>query len=177
MRSLLAKIVEARRPTGVAVGVALALTLAGLAWVASLGSPSDVPVVVWVLMWPAYTRATQIIANDELLEPARTRFAVWAGYKTGTDYELTKLAYLAGCPWCLSVYVAAALSAVVLAAPGSVAAFVVLLLAGSELAVIGDRLVDRFAPDPPTGTVAPPEHVPPVDVEALFTSSNRDEVR
>ena len=148
-----------RRWAGRAIGAGLAALLVALVWVAAArGDPAAVPVVVWVLLVPAYARGVQLVAADKLLDSVRTRFAHWAGFTE--DEELTALAYLAGCPWCLSVWVAAVLSCVVLAAP-------------SGLAVIFDRLVDRVTPDPPE------EYTPPAPsgvVSALYSMTDEDQI-
>lgn len=163
---------ERRRWGGRAVGVGLTAALVALVWVAAaLGDPEAVPAVVWVLLVPAYARGTQLVAADKLLDRARTGFAHWAGLTE--EGELTALAYLAGCPWCLSIWVAAVLSCVVLAAPSGLAVMLVLTLAGSELAVIFDRLVDRVTPDPPE------EYTPPAPsgvVSALYSMTDEDQL-
>lgn len=161
-----------RRWAGRAIGAGLAALLVALVWVAAArGDPAAVPVVVWVLLVHAYARGVQLVAADKLLDSVRTRFAHWAGFTE--DEELTALAYLAGCPWCLSVWVAAVLSCVVLAAPSGLAVMLVLTLAGSELAVIFDRLVDRVTPDPPE------EYTPPAPsgvVSALYSMTDEDQI-
>lgn len=165
-----------RRAIGVLVGLLLVDLLVVLLLVASTGDTRTVPVVVWVLLLPAYARATQLAVNDRLTEPARRAFAQWAGYKPDGQ-TLTALAYLAGCAWCLSIYTAAVLSAVVLAAPSAVAAFLLLTLAGSELAVLFDRLVDRYAPDPESSDGDLHGARPPATVSAIFEPVSQREDR
>lgn len=60
-----------------------------------------------------------------------------------------------------------------LAAPSGLAVMLVLTLAGSELAVIFDRLVDRVTPDPPE------EYTPPAPsgvVSALYSMTDEDQI-
>ena len=163
-----------RRTLGGIVAALMAIILVVFLTVAATGDTGSVPVVVWVLLVPAYTRATQLAVNDRLTEPARRGFGQWAGYKPD-GITLTPLAYIVGCAWCLSIYVAAGLSAVILAAPSPVAAFVVLTLAGSELAVIVDRLVDRYAPDLDTTHGDLLDDSPPASVSAIFEPSHRED--
>lgn len=160
-------IVRARRTTGFVIGLVLASIMGALAYTAARwGDPSSVPVAVWVLAVPAYARGLQSALNDALLEPARTKFTRWAGMVPDVQPpRLSKLAYLAGCPWCLSVWVAAALTCLMLTAPPAVSLFVFGVLGFSELSVIFDRLVDRVTPDPPP--TPEPSDVPP-DVGTLF---------
>ena len=163
-----------RRATGAVVGLLLVGLLVGLLVVAATGDTSTVPAVVWALLIPAYARATQLSVNDRLTEPVRRKVAQWAGFKPDGQ-TLTALAYLVGCSWCVSIYTAAGLSAIVLTAPSPVAAFIVLTLAGSELAVLFDRLVDRLLPDPEL--LDPYADRPPASVSAIFAPTSHDEDR
>lgn len=59
----------------------------------------------------AVARITRLITKDKIAEPLRDR---WAARYVASD----QMSYLITCPWCVSVYVALAVSAARAAVPG-----------------------------------------------------------
>lgn len=111
----------------------------------------------WLILPLGVSRATQIVLNDKILEKARDFID-----RHGTSY----MKYSIGCPWCTSMQLS--LVAVALLAwdfTRQVTLWILVALAASLLAVVLDRLVDRFTPDPPP---PPPVAVRPEAPEAVI---------
>jgi hypothetical protein len=68
----------------------------------------------------AVHRLTRLVTEDELTRPLRERAAEWA---RGDAHRAARprLGYLLTCPWCVSVYVAAAWAALTVTAPAAAA--------------------------------------------------------
>lgn len=99
----------------------------------------------WLILPLGVSRATQIVIHDKILEKPRNFVE-----RHGTSY----MKYSIGCPWCTSMQLA--LIAVAFIAwdfSRTFALWVLVALSVSFVAVVLDRLVDKYTPDPP----------PPVD--------------
>lgn len=96
------------------------------------------PVHVWLLAVVAVVRLVRLINLDVLLEPVRA----WVERRAGAD---SRLAYLMTCPWCASIWVAAAVMPAAYAAAGTSytwAEVVFSVLAASYAAGVADRYLE-----------------------------------
>jgi hypothetical protein len=96
------------------------------------------PVYVWVLAVAAVVRVTRFVNLDLLFEPVRAAVE----RRAGAD---SKLSYLLSCPWCASIWIAAAvMPAAYLSTGAAVSAFEVVasVLAASYVAGTADRYLE-----------------------------------
>lgn len=96
------------------------------------------PVHVWVLAVVAVVRLTRFVNVDLLFEPVRAVVE----RRAGAD---SRIAYLLSCPWCASIWIAAAvMPAAYLAAGAPATAFEVVasILAASYAAGLADRYLE-----------------------------------
>lgn len=110
----------------------------------------DLTTWAWLIVPLGVTRAVQIVLWDRITKGPRA----WLlerlnpeGYGMG-DPRRGYLSYLLECPWCMSIWVGALVTAGLLWDLTRAATLAVLLvLALSLAAVIIDRMVDRWLPD------------------------------
>jgi hypothetical protein len=128
----------------------------------------------WLILPLGVCRATQIALWDRVLRRPRS----WLLRKLNprgvpmSDPTRPYLSYLLECPWCLSVWVAAAAVAATLYEPTRQATLGVLLaLALSLVAVALDRTFDRLLPDQPLSDDTPSY------VSSAFAELSDDETR
>lgn len=111
---------------------------------------------LWLILPLGVSRATQIVLHDKILEKPRDFID-----RHGPAYAR----YSIGCPWCTSMQLA--LVAVALLAwsfTRRATIWVLIALSVSLVAVVLDRLVDKYTPDPPPEPEPTP---PPVMPEAV----------
>lgn len=131
----------------------------------------------WVLLPLGVCRAVQIALWDRITE--RPRRALLARLnpegRPMSDPDRPYLSYLLECPWCLSVWIAAAFVVLVLFGPTRAAALAVLLVLTLSLLAVGiDRAFDRLLPDEPPTASPPPAPAPPPHVGAAFQDLTGD---
>lgn len=117
----------------------------------------------WLIVPLGVCRLMQVVLNDRILEGARE----WISRHStpGAGHQLGYAAYFVICPWCVSMWVGVA-TVLGLAFAAEVAVWVHLVFALSLAAVVIDRLVDRFTPDPMDAPGSPP--VAPSGVDDAF---------
>lgn len=96
------------------------------------------PVHVWVLAVVAVARLVRLVNVDVLLEPVRA----WVERTAGPD---SRRAYLMTCPWCASIWIAAAVMPAAYAVAGTSYTWVEVvfsILAASYAAGLADKYTE-----------------------------------
>lgn len=95
-----------------------------------LRSMPDLSIIALVAL--ATARITTLLTHDEIAAPLRSWIA--KRFDTGDENRTHPLAYMAFCPWCVSVWVAVVLAALVYFAYGNELVYIGLLaLAASQV--------------------------------------------
>jgi hypothetical protein len=145
----------------------------------------------WLIVPLGVTRAMQIALWDRITQRPRA----WLLRKLNPDGlgmgdpNRPYLSYLLECPWCISVWIGlAAVLAVIVPATRTAALVILAALALSLVAVLLDRMIDRFLPDNPPAPASPPtvqggvvavwpEEAPQAVVDALADLTGDDSPR
>lgn len=133
----------------------------------------------WAIIPLGMTRILQVALHDRVVRgPRRWLLKRLNPQGLPMDHEDRPYwSYMLECPWCLSMWLAIGCVAGLLWDATRAATLAVLLVfAISLLAVVIDRLVDRFTPDqPPPAPPAFPSPLAPAHVQAAFDQLTGDE--
>lgn len=134
----------------------------------------------WAIIPLGMTRILQVALHDRVLRGPRRwllRKLNPQGLPMGHE-DRPYWSFMLECPWCLSMWLAIGCVAALLCDATRDAALAVLLVTAiSLMAVVIDRLVDKFTPDqpPPAPAPAPPSPPVPPHVAAAFDQLTGDE--